>query len=102
MSGPRVYDGTNWVPSTEDPYTNGKPPVPEADGYGKIFVAIPTFRGTTSSVVLWCALFFDVLVTVVHLVNVRSDTYRMSVLKILTPSIIHFSTRSPLPTCFVS
>lgn len=46
MSGPRVFDGTKWVPQTEDAYQGEvMPPPPEADGDGKIFVAIPSFRG---------------------------------------------------------
>lgn len=45
MSGPRVNDGTNWVQITEDPYGSAKPPPPTEDGDGKIFVAIPSFRG---------------------------------------------------------
>ena len=45
MSGPRVHDGTDWVSITEDPYADGSPPPPEGEGDGKIFVAIPSFRG---------------------------------------------------------
>ena len=45
MSGPRIYDGAEWVANTEDPYAKGSPPPPEGGGDGKIFVAIPTFRG---------------------------------------------------------
>jgi Glycosyltransferase (GlcNAc) len=46
MSGPRVFDGTNWVQITVDANSDGAPPPPSEHGDGKIFVAIPTFRGT--------------------------------------------------------
>lgn len=45
MSGPRVYDGTKWVSQTEEAYQGVTPPPQEHGGDGKIFVAIPSFRG---------------------------------------------------------
>jgi len=45
MPGPRVFDGTKWVPVTEVQSSSGSPQPPVEDGDGKIFVVIPSFRG---------------------------------------------------------
>jgi hypothetical protein len=47
MSGPRVFDGINWLQVTVDANSDGAPPPPSEQGDGKIFVVIPTFRGAS-------------------------------------------------------
>jgi hypothetical protein len=45
-SGPRVFDGQQWVSVTDASTASGKPIPPEKDGDGSIFVSIVSYRGT--------------------------------------------------------
>ena len=47
MPEAKVFDGKTWITIQDAPVTSSSSPVvPSPDGDGKIFVALPSFRGT--------------------------------------------------------
>jgi hypothetical protein len=54
MPEAKVFDGKNWITIQDAPITSSRSPVaPSPDGDGKIFIALPSFRGTSTSFWLW-------------------------------------------------
>ena len=50
MSGPRVYNGHEWLPIPAASTTSSAKPVePILDGDGKIFISIVSYRGTLTA-----------------------------------------------------
>jgi len=48
MVGPRIHDSRSWSNLPETGSSGGTPIKPVLDGDGKIFVSIPSYRGTLS------------------------------------------------------